>query len=479
MSNTLFAGVVRRVINPVTGHDKVGLRLFGDPIQAIETDLTATVLVLANGSSKVAIIACDLCLIPGSVVSEARRKVAEAIETPASHVMLNMSHTHSAPAFPGWMEITSEQRSVKQRYQDNFIRSLVGATIEANQSLQEARIGAGWGESHIGVYRRETGPDGKDVLGEVPGAPIDPAVGVIRVDDLEGGPIAVQFSYGCHPVTVGPRSMVASSDYPGAAREVLEKELGGTALFLQGCGGNINPAVGIGYEVDCRQNKNRAGRMLGGEALQVAASLRTHVRRGPRRPLGKIPNILFTPWLAVEGDTCTYLAAAEEIVKLRFIELPSFEEAQKIRDKWQKTLSERIAGGAQDWEIRVAAKMADWSKNLVDAVRDGAPTIDLVIQAIRVNDIVLTGLNVEAFFETGLAIKAKSPFQHTQVLGYTNGSIGYLPRAEDYPQGGWKLHESYAVPDLFVQAYSLPVALHPESEQVAVERASALIRQLQ
>src|SRR5207244_7227095 len=31
MSNTLFAGVVRRVINPVTGHDKVGLRLFGDP----------------------------------------------------------------------------------------------------------------------------------------------------------------------------------------------------------------------------------------------------------------------------------------------------------------------------------------------------------------------------------------------------------------------------------------------------------------
>src|SRR5438046_8030407 len=85
MSNTLFAGVVRRVINPVTGHDKVGLRLFGDPIQAIETDLTATVLVLANGSSKVAIIACDLCLIPGSVVSEARRKVAEAIETPASH----------------------------------------------------------------------------------------------------------------------------------------------------------------------------------------------------------------------------------------------------------------------------------------------------------------------------------------------------------------------------------------------------------
>ena len=97
----------------------------------------------------------------------------------------------------------------------------------------------------------------------MPGAPIDPAVGVIRIDDLEGRPIAIQFSYGCHPVTVGPRSMVASSDFPGAAREVVERELGGMGIFLQGCGGNINPAEGIGYEIDCRDNKNRVGRMLG------------------------------------------------------------------------------------------------------------------------------------------------------------------------------------------------------------------------
>ena len=62
------------------------------------------------------------------------------------------------------------------------------------------------------------------------------------------------------------------------------------------------------------------------------------------------------------------------------------------------------------------------------------------------------------------------------MLGYTNGSIGYLPRAEDYPAGGWKLQESYAVPDLFVQAYGLPVALRPEFEQLAVERATSLIQ---
>jgi len=210
----------------------------------------------------------------------------------------------------------------------------------------------------------------------------------------------------------------------------------------------------------------------------VAAGLRTNVRRGARVQMGNIPKILFSPWVDVTGDSCSFLGGAEEVVKLQFGELPKLEEAQAICDKWSTTLAERLKGGSQDWEIRVAAKFAEWSKKLVEAVRDGSPTVGLVIQAIRINDIVLTGLNMEVFFQTGLSIKAKSPFGHTQVLGYTNGSIGYLPRAEDYPAGGWKLQESYAVPDLFVQAYGLPVALRPESEQLAVERATSLIQRV-
>lgn len=479
MSSTLYAGVARRVINPKLGTAKVGLRLFADPIQAIESDLAGTVLVLSNQRSKVAIIALDLCVVSSAEASEVRCQVGAAIDTPTSHVMLNLSHTHSSPALPGWVLDTPEQARLKQRYQNDLTRWLVDAATEADRNLQPARIGAGWGESYIAVYRRETGPDGRDVLGEVPDHPIDPAVGVVRVDDLDGEPIATLFSYGCHPVTVGPRSMVASTDFPGPAREVVESSLGGTAMFLQACGGNLNPRVGIGYEVDCRDAKNRAGYALGGEVLKVASEIRTHVRSGERTPLGNIPNILFRPWEEVDGEeTCTYLGAVEDTIDLEFIDLPSLEEAEEIHSQWKATLAQRKADAAQDWEIRVAAKFAEWSQRLVDAVHDGHPTLPLVAQAIRVNDIVLVGMNMEVFFETGLAIKARSPFAHTQALGYTNGSVGYLPRAEDYPPGGWKLNESYAVPDLFVQSYSLPVALHPDSEHNAVERASALIRQL-
>ena len=51
---TPSAGAARRTINPPLGIGKIGGRLFGDPIQAIESDLTATALVLARRRTKVA-----------------------------------------------------------------------------------------------------------------------------------------------------------------------------------------------------------------------------------------------------------------------------------------------------------------------------------------------------------------------------------------------------------------------------------------
>ena len=309
--------------------------------------------------------------------------------------------------------------------------------------------------------------------------PIDNAVGVIRVDDLEGQAIAILFSYGCHTVTMGPRSQVISSDFPGPARELVENTFGGLAIFLQACGGNVHPIHGIGYEVNCRDTKNRTGLILGGEVVKVAAGIRTNVQRGKeRKPMGVVPNILFWPWEPVEGDTATYLGVVDEILKLEFMDLPSLAEAEAIQQEWHQKLADARANDARDWEINVALRFADWADNLVAAVQQGNPPHDAVIQAIRINDIVLASVSVEAFFQTGQAVKAKSPFKHTQFLGYSNGCVAYLPRAEDYPAGGWKINERYAVPDLMAQSYTLPVAFRPEAEQKLVESVSNLIQQL-
>ena len=478
------AGAARRAVNPPLGTRQTGFRLFGHPVQAIESDLTATALALESEGTLVVIVGIDLSIVgidlsmralrPGQRLREA---AAAALGIPVSHVFLNTSHAHSGVALPDYMPDTDEQLELKTRFRDILERGIVDAAVEAAERLQDARLGVAWGRSGIGSYRREQ-RDGRLVLGEVPGYPIDDSVGVIRVDDLSGDPIATVFRFSAHPVTMGGRSMVVSSDYPGAARAVVERHLGGLALFLQGGGGNLNPLGGIGYESDCRDTKNRLGLELGGEVLRVAAGIRTSTRAGPRRPLGNIPNILFTPWEPTDGASAPVVAALEEPVSLDYVELPTRAEAEALRAHWSAEVERRHREDAQEWEQRVAEKYADWADVLCEAVELGNPTCDLYLQAIRVGDLAVLGMNGEMFFETGLEIRSRSPFPETFALGYTNGTIGYLPRAEDYPEGGWRLDEAYAVPDLIFQVHPHPVALHPSSERRIVDASLALLGRL-
>ena len=106
MGTTLYAGAARRTINPLLGTGKGGLRLFGSPIQAIESDLTATALVLGDGDTRVALIATDLCVLSMEEAGRLRGAVADEIGVPVSHVLLNLSHNHSSAALAGFMEMT-------------------------------------------------------------------------------------------------------------------------------------------------------------------------------------------------------------------------------------------------------------------------------------------------------------------------------------------------------------------------------------
>ena len=481
----LLAGIARRVINPPLGVKTVGFSSREGVTEAIESDLTATCLVLAGRAggqiaSKVAIVALDLCMAAPARVLEWRCAVAEAIGTPPSHVMVNFNHTHSGPALPDRPPEFEFQRPLLQAYQDTMVARTVEAAVEANASLVDARVAAGWGESRIGINRREVGANGMVFLGEASEKAIDPAVGVIRVDDLGGRPLAVVFSYGCHTVVVGPRSPVISPDFPGAAREVVERVLGGTSMFLQGCGGDIMPVGGMGYETDCRDAKDRIGTMLAGEVVATAAGLRSHLRRGDRTWLRSLlgRGMTLTPWVPVEGDTCAYLGAASETLPLELIDLPTLSEAEEIREERGRELASARAGG-QERDIQVAVRFAAWADALVAAARARAPaTWDFALQAIRLNEVVLIGISAETFAATGLRIKARSPFRHTQVLGYTNGVSCYLPPAEDYPSGGWSVRGRYQIPDLVFQSYLLPTGLRPDSEQRVVDGALAMIGRL-
>jgi hypothetical protein len=478
--NGLYAGAGRTSINPPLGIKTVGFSSREGVVEQIESELTSTAVVFASGGSKMAIVALDLCNPSVAMVADWRQKIADAIGASPSHVMVNLSHTHSGPPLPGRCPEFHFQDDMIERYHELVVARLVESAVQANQRLQPARLVHGEGGSHIGINRREMGSDGYIFLGEDPNKPIDPVVGVVRVDDLNGKPIAILFSYGCHTVVVGPNSKVASPDFPGASREVIEKALGGLSLYLQGGGGDIMPVGGMGWEEDCRDSKDRVGMELAGEVIKVAAGLRTNVRKGERTWLPSLlgPGMTLTPWVPVEGHAAEHFDAISETIKLDLIPFPTLEEAQRLRDERKREQAEAEASG-QERRIQIGIRFADWGDKLVRAVAENAPqSADFEVQALRINDVSFVALSAEVFSQTTVELRRRSPFEHTMALGYTNGVLCYLPRAEDYPVGGWRIDDRYRIPDLVFQAYLLPTGLQPDSEQRAVNAAVGLLERL-
>ena len=93
----LQAGVGRVVITP-----PLGIRMMGYTVQecvseSVERELTATALVLSDGETKVALLACDILFIQSPHVDRIRERVGEALCIPADDVMINDLMAGHAP----------------------------------------------------------------------------------------------------------------------------------------------------------------------------------------------------------------------------------------------------------------------------------------------------------------------------------------------------------------------------------------------
>jgi len=65
--------------------------------------------------------------------------------------------------------------------------------------------------------------------------PIDPQIGLLRLDRMDGSILAVLDNFACHPI-MNPPSKGSSADFPGFASRPIEESLGGEAMafFIQG-----------------------------------------------------------------------------------------------------------------------------------------------------------------------------------------------------------------------------------------------------
>ena len=121
------------------------------------------------------------------------------------------------------------------------------------------------------------------VCGYNPDGPSDDTLLVARVTGERDEPLVSIVNYACHPTTLAWQNTLISPDFPGAMREVVERETGAPCLFLQGASGDLGPKEGFVGDLEVA---DRNGRQLGYAALSALCDLPAPNRRfqytGPR-----------------------------------------------------------------------------------------------------------------------------------------------------------------------------------------------------
>lgn len=241
--------------------------------QAMHDPLHARVLVLDDGRSRTALITLDLIgLNQGDLPTRLR-------ELGIGNWVLASSHTHGGPKVLSLLEPFAEDRTwpVDNPYVTWLENRIVEGTARALERMQPATLSVAKGSVDISFNRRLVHTDGTVEM--IWGAnrarrytgPTDPEVGVVRVDDRAGNPLAILLNYACHPVVLGNGNRQLTADYPGYACAYLERRFPGTvALFLQGADGDLDPYIDVQNDFAPAQDQ---GEELGREVERVVRAL--------------------------------------------------------------------------------------------------------------------------------------------------------------------------------------------------------------
>jgi hypothetical protein len=431
----LTAGAGRSDITPPVGIAHAGWgAATHQRAEGLDMPFFATALYVTDGDLEIAIVDLDM----GVLTNEDDAAIRAAVETTSGikpeNLRLSATHTHSGPVNRGsWLD---EGMDLVGPYWDSLPSRVAEAVNTARWAAKPAHVGVGKGTSTINVNRRPALENGILFTGRNWDGVVDHEVGVVAINDTDGNPIATILNYACHPTILGPANKLLSPDYPGTARKVVEQYGGGLCLFLQGAAGNCGPTHGFIGEVAVAE---WLGNRLGLEAARVRLEIDPVPRKERLVEVVQSGADLGMYEDDAAGEPDDTLRVINTTATLPIGQFPSVKDAQAEFDSVVETLNSTRETGTEA-EIKLAvsnAKRANFVLSNSKRTEDGP--MGMRVQAMRIGPAALVGIPVEAFCEIGMAVKEASPAAQTLFSGYTNGSLGYMPMADNFEEGGYEV----------------------------------------
>lgn len=217
--------------------------------ESVHDDLWARALVLDDGTTRLAVVSCDLIGLSNYRVRQTRARIRSV---PAENVLITCTHVHSGPDTLGLWGKGFTSSGIDPAYMEQLESRIVEAVDTAARSLRPVTLAAGTVEVPDGLVYNSREPIQ------------DKQLTALRFIDPDGKTVASVLHYGGHPEVNKTKAM--TSDYVYYVREAAEKRFGGVAIFLNGAlGGMVTPKI----SAHSFEEMQRVGEGVGAAGVQA------------------------------------------------------------------------------------------------------------------------------------------------------------------------------------------------------------------
>jgi hypothetical protein len=392
---------------------------------AANDPLHARCLVLDDGTTKLAMVVVDSCMMPRELLDAAKALAEKKTGIPAANMLISATHTHTAPTVAGVFQSDPDAEYVK------FLTEKIAEGIEqAHKRRVPAKLAWGvarepkqvfnrrWkmkpgfknpdpfgGEDKVRMNPPRTSPD----LIE-PAGPTDPAVTVLSVRKADGTPLALFANYSLHYVGDLPP---LSADYFGAFANSVAAKLKADKDFVaalsNGTSGDVN---NIDFRAEATKTAPGERCRLVADAVATAA-------------LKAIDSAEYFSPLALKSLTADLELGVRK---------PTADEIKRAEGILEKARGRELRG-AEEVYARETVLMAKYPDK-----------VSIPLQLMLIDGEYLFAIPCEVFAEIGLELKKIPLTSATTVVSLANGYYGYLPTPAQHALGGyetWRARSSF------------------------------------
>ncbi len=396
----LSAGIAKRNITPPP---EVKNWVTGNPYATIDDSIYVRALILDDNNQQSVIISWELVDAGESATEEVRNRISEEFKIPRHHIVVNATHNHSAPWSPvykpglrgkekdSWWAIRYMPPQYDDPYYKKWMETLMEQSLAAVRSAIESMepVTIWIGRSDVSAFVQNRRPR--------------PAEGVVESHLPE------KFNY---------------------LHDQWDPNVLGEGMHF----GPVDRTMSV-VSFRNREGKNVATILhLSAHAVSIYTYSEGISGDWPGETLRQVNN-------AIEGESIFLQGTAGDINPWRRGREAVTEMATGLTK--QVLLASRFSARLQDGRLKngrsvVGIPLTEKGKEIT-----GLDLLSAEVQVIATGPFAIVTLPGEPMTELGMAIRERSPFPQTLVLGYSNGAgIYYVGMPGEKLRGGYETGEN-------------------------------------